>query len=147
MKTPIKGRRRRGFALMLVMIEVALIAGLWGIAHRQLVATMRFLAAMNQQAQAAGLRQADGFKPLARALSLLETGDPTYQGQPVDVFTCNVTVLTGSGPAYFTVTYQKQAQVAGSDGETWAVSSTRHQVSDGEMAGWNANLMPSSFAN
>jgi hypothetical protein len=130
---------------MLVLLEVALIAALWGIAHRQLVSTMRFLTAMNQQGQSQSTQNVDGYKPLARALSLLETGDPKYQGQPVNPFTCNVTILTSSGPAYFTIVYLKGTDVSGSSNETWTVTSSQQfPTSLSEAATWDT--MPPTFA-
>ena len=129
---------------MLVILEVALIAALWGIAHRQLVGTMRFLTTMNQQARASTSQDADGYKPLARALSLLETGDPPDGGS--GVYTCNTTILTNSGPAYFLITYQKQPPSPGSSNESWTVTSTQQALGSSDMAGWNSNLMPSTFA-
>jgi hypothetical protein len=133
---------------MLVMLEMALIAALWGIAHRQLVGTMRFLTTMNQQGQTQinSSQNADAYKPLAQALSLLETGDP-----PSNPFVCNATILTSSGPAYFLVTFYQPTDGGSSSGtsnnESWTVTSTQQTVASSDLANWNSNLMPSTFSN
>jgi hypothetical protein len=133
---------------MLVILEVALMAALWGIAFRQLATTSRMLDYLNQQGQTqlASSQTVDGYKPLARALSLLETGEPPDGG--TGVYTCNATILTSSGPAYFLITYQKQTDDPGgsnSSNESWTVTSVQQfPTSSSEAANWDT--MPSTFA-
>ena len=136
---------------MLVMLEMGLIAALWGVAHRQLVGTTRFLTTLNLQGQTQinSSRDVDAYKPLARALSLLETGDPPDGGS--GFYSCNVTILTLSGAAYFLVTFQKQPADTGPSGssnnETWTVTSIQRDVDGPGLADWNSNLMPPTFSN
>ena len=132
---------------MLVMLEVGLIAALWGIAHRQLTSTMRFLTQFGASGQAPGqtapVAGNDSLKPLARALSLLETGDPPDGGS--GVYTCNATLLVASGPAYFTITYLKAPGGSPASGETWSVSSTQQAPDPSQAATWDT--MPPTFGN
>jgi hypothetical protein len=132
---------------MLVILEVALIASLWGIAFRQLAATARMLDYLDQQGQTQldPTQDVDGYKPLARALSLLETGEPPDGGS--GVYTCNATILTSSGPAYFLITYQKQdGQASGTSNESWTVTSVQQfPTSSAQAAAWDT--MPATFAS
>ncbi len=137
--------RRRGYALMLVMLEVALIAALWGIAHRQLTSTMRFLTQFSPVQVSPSLN--DAYKPLARALSLLETGDPPVphvDGQQ-RYYACNATILTANGPAYFTVTYVESPGGSSSAGTTWTVTSAQQYPTGAAAATWDT--MPSTFGD
>jgi hypothetical protein len=133
MKTPL--RRRRGFALMLVVVQMTLLIALWGVAYRQLAAAMRLIAAMPGMSPTVS----DGYKPLALALAALETGDPPASGQ---TYAC--TILTPTGPAYFLVTFLSSTgdpNLAGTQNEKWSVSS--QQVDLAGSASWPA--LPSSF--
>ena len=138
--------RRRGHALMLVMLQMALIAALWGIAYRQLTATTRFLSQFTQS-QTTSSSNNDGYRPLARALSLLETGDPPGVGPHVDgqqrYYTCNATILTATGPAYFTISYAEQPGGSSAAGYTWIVTSTQSQTTPSDPSTWDN--MPSTF--
>jgi hypothetical protein len=131
---------------MLVMLEVALMAALWGIAFRQLTATTRMLDYLNQQGQTqlGSSQVVDGYKPLARALSLLETGEPPDGG--TGVYTCNATILNASGPAYFLITYQKSTDESNSSNETWTVTSVQQFPSSASQAA-NWDTMPATFAS
>jgi hypothetical protein len=141
-----KKKHRSGFALMLVILEVALMAALWGIAFRQLSSTMRMLDYLNQQGQPqlGSSQNVDGYKPLARALSLLETGEPPDGG--TGFYTCNATILTSSGPAYFLIVYQKVEDGSSSSNESWTVTSTQqYPSSSAQAASWDN--MPATFAS
>jgi hypothetical protein len=131
---------------MVVMLEAALMAALWGIAFRQLASTTRMLDFLNQQGQTqlASSQNVDGYKPLARALSLLETGEPPDGG--TGVYVCNATVLTSSGPAYFLITYQKQDGSSGSSNEGWTVTSVQQFPTSSQQAA-NWDTMPATFAS
>ena len=133
MKIPLK--RRRGFALMLVVVQMTLLVALWGVAYRQLGAAMRLISAMPGGSPAVS----DGYKPLALALAALETGDPPASGQ-----TYSCTILTPNGPAYFLVTFLSSTDSPNPDqsqNEKWTVSSK--QGDQGGANGWPA--LPSSF--
>jgi hypothetical protein len=133
MNTPSK--RRRGFALMLVVVQMTLLISLWGVAYRQLGAAMRLLKAMNGTTPAVS----DGYKPLALALAALETGDPPSSGQ---TYSCSI--LTPTGPAYFLVTFLMPTDKPNPDAsgnETWTVST--QQVDQSGSSGWPT--LPSSF--
>jgi hypothetical protein len=133
---------------MLVMLEVGLMAALWGIAFRQLATTTRMLDYLNQQGQTqlGSTQNVDGYKPLARALSLLVTGEPPDGG--TGVYTCNATILTSAGPAYFLITYQKSTDHPGgssASNESWTVTSTQQfPTSPAQATSWDT--MPATFA-
>jgi hypothetical protein len=133
MKIPLK--RRRGFALMLVVVQMTLLIALWGVAYRQLGATMRLIAAMPGGTPTVS----DGYKSLALALALLETGDPPANGQ---TYSCSI--LTPSGPTYFLITFLSTTDNPNPDNsqnEKWTVSS--QQADQGGAGSWPA--LPSSF--
>jgi hypothetical protein len=135
MKIPLNSRRRRGFALMLVVVQMTLLIALWGVAYRQLGSTMRLIAAMPGTNPAVS----DGYKPMALALALLETGDPPANGQ---TYSCSI--LTPSGPTYFLVTFLSTSDNPNPDNsrnEKWTVSS--QQIAQGDAGGWPT--LPSSF--
>ena len=128
---------------MLVILEMALIAALWGIAFRQLAATSRALDYLNQSnpTQLGTNQTIDAYKPLARALSLLETGDPPDGGS--GVYVCNTTIMTTSGPTYFLITYQRQDGTG--NNEVWTVTASQAFPDPSEAPGWDN--MPSTFAS
>jgi hypothetical protein len=133
MKIPLK--RRRGFALMLVIVQMTLLIALWGVAYRQLGATMRLIAAMPGNTPSTS----NGYKPLALALALLQTGDPPANGQ---TYACSI--LTPNGPAYFLVTFLSSTDNPNPDqsqNERWTVSS--QQVVQTGLTGWPT--LPNSF--
>jgi hypothetical protein len=128
-------RRRRGFALMLVVVQMTLLVAIWGVAYRQLGAAMRLISAMPGSSPAVG----DGFKPLALAITLLETGDPPSSGL---TYTCSL--LTAGGPEYFLITFTSSSDGSNPDAssnEKWTVSS--QQVSESGLGSYSP--LPASF--
>ena len=136
MKVKTPHRRRRGYALMVVIVQVTLLASLWGVAYRQVVSTIRFIEFLEPGGQDA--TQYD-LKPLTRALILLETGDP-----PADVYSCGITIPRyNKSPLFFVVTFTKDDSSGGGSqgGNQWTVNS--HSVPD--LNSWNLPTMPYSF--
>ncbi len=130
-------RRRRGFALMLVVMEMLLLLALWGVAYRQLASAMRLVAVLSKS-QPSGTPQLS-FKPVVRGLILLETGDP-----PGDAYVCGVVIQDTDGPHYFQVSFTPAngSGSTNSDGSTqWTVHSIQVQQSD--LSGYPT--MPYSF--
>ena len=119
---------------MLVVVQMTLLMALWGVAYRQLGAAMRLIAAMPGGAPAVG----DGFKPVALAVALLETGDP------ISGTTYSCTILTTSGPAYYLIAFKSSTDGANPDqsaNEKWTVTTT--QVDQAGASGWPT--LPTSF--
>jgi hypothetical protein len=130
--------RRRGFALMLVVMEMLLLLALWGVAYRQLASAMRLVNVL-AKTQPSGTPQLAN-KPVARALILLETGDP-----PGDAYVCGVAIQGTGGPAYFLVSFTPAegslSPGAPSGSKQWTVHSIQVQQSD--LTGYPT--MPYSF--
>ena len=128
-------RRPRGYALMLVVVQMTILIALWGVAYRQLAATMRLLSSL----PGGTIQVDDGYKPLALALALLETGAPAN-----DVESYTTKIITSNGPAYFLVTFLKSDEASNPDhsaNENWTVSS--RQIDRSELGNWGP--LPGSF--
>jgi len=89
-------RSRNGYALMLVLVTVALALSFYSLAHRQVAAALR------AETLSVSLEHRDegGLHALAQAITLLETGDP-----PSTPYVCKTTITTTSGPREYAVTY------------------------------------------
>ena len=114
-------RRRRGFALVMVAVQLTLLLSTWGLANRQLGGLMRVEDALQDRARC----DAGSLAALARALALLETGLP-----PEDDYRCRVALDAGEYDIEFT---------KGNDG-TWTVSTS-------PASGTAPATMPETFAS
>lgn len=65
-------QRRRGFALVLVMVQMALLMAFWSIANRQTGQLLQLQTALNQRDR----RDQGSLTALATGIGLLETGTP-----------------------------------------------------------------------
>ena len=96
----IDGRRnkspRRGYAMVLVLVFLALMLSLHAVVVRNLGAGLRIEKVRVLQQQ----RDEGSMEALARAVSLLETGLP-----PTDPYVCETIVSMSGGDRAFTVTY------------------------------------------
>jgi hypothetical protein len=137
MKIPLK--QRRGFALMLVVVQMTLLIALWGVAYRQLASAMLVITAMSNANVANANVVSDGYKPLALALAALETGDPPANGQ-----TYSFTLSTSTNTFYFLITFISTSDPAlvNPENEEWLVTSTQ-QAAQGDLTGYTP--LPNSF--
>ena len=115
---------RSGYAMMLVLVFIVLFLALLGVAYRQTAAALRIESVRSLQIQ----RDEGSIHALARALALLETGNP-----PSDPYVCGVTITTSTGPHSFTVTFTSEGS------NHWSV----HSAPTPPNA--NPQPMPSSF--
>jgi hypothetical protein len=87
MKRASTRQRRRGFALVLVMVQMALLMAFWSIANRQTGQLLQLQTALAQRER----RDQGSLTALATGIGLLETGTPSsspYSG------------TTGTSPSY-----------------------------------------------
>lgn len=119
------GTSRRGYAMVTVLVFMALLLSIYGVAYRQIAAALRIETARTL------LRQRDeGSLPaLARGLALLETGLP-----PQDPYICAVSIDTSTGLRSFTVTFASET------GANWSVHAAPTQPLE------NPDPMPATFA-
>ena len=116
---------RRGFAMVLVLVFIALLLTFYSVAYRHVAAALRVETARSLL----GERDAGAVHALARGLALLETGLP-----PSDPYVCEATIGTPPDEVSFTVTFT-------SPGEgLWSVHAAPTQWPD------NPPPMPASFA-
>jgi hypothetical protein len=87
---------RRGYAMLMALVFIALLLSLYSVAYRDLGAALRIETVRTLQRQ----RDEGSLQALARGLTLLETGLP-----PQDPYVCAVTLDTSSGERSFTVTF------------------------------------------
>ena len=87
---------RRGYAMLLVLVFIALMLSMYSVAYRHVAATLRIETARTLQRQ----RDEGSLHALARGVALLETGLP-----PSDPYLGAVTLNTSMGERSFTVTY------------------------------------------
>ena len=116
---------RRGYAMVLVLVFIALILSLYGVSYRYVAAALRIETARTLQQQ----RDEGSVRALAKGLALLETGLP-----PSDPYICAVTLYTSAGLRSFTVTFTSEAE------EIWSVSAAPTLPSE------DPQRMPDSFA-
>jgi len=110
MKIPSRQQRRRGYALLVVIMQVMLMTALWGVAFRQLSSAIRLIQSQNNFTQSTD----PGLKALTRGLILLETGSPP------DGYTCIVAIPGQNTPFYIQVKYSLDPS-AGGQGTGWKV--------------------------
>ena len=97
---------RKGYAMVFVLVFIALILSLHSVAHRHISAALRLEGARTLRRQ----RDAGPTHALAKGLELLETGLP-----PRKQYVCATTIDTSQGPRSFTITYELQ------HGGNWSV--------------------------
>ena len=123
---------RRGYAMVMVLVFMALLLSIYGVAYREVAATLRIETARVL------LRQRDeGSLPaLARGLALLETGP-----LPQDPYVCSVSIDTPTGPphwsrvtCWFTVTFASEMGT-----NNWSVHVAPTELQENP-------LMPATFA-
>ena len=94
-----KKPRRNGYAMVLVLVFLALVLSFYSLSQRQMAAMLRMeTVRMLQRERDEGCIQA-----LGRGLDLLETGSP-----PASPYVCGVTIETSTGPRPFTVTFAQE---------------------------------------
>ncbi len=97
---------RRGYAMVLVLVFIALMLSIYSVAYRHVAAALRIEHARTLQRQ----RDEGSVEALGRGLALLETGLP-----PSDPYVCGTTVSTSTGARAFTVSFAAEAA------NTWSV--------------------------
>ena len=119
------GTPRRGYAMVMALVFIALLLSIYSVAYRQVGAALRIETARIL------LRQRDegSVQALARGLALLETGLP-----PQNPYTCAVTFDTSTGERSFTVTFSSAVA------NNWSVHAAPTQPPE------NPEPMPASFA-
>ncbi len=119
------GTPRRGYAMVMALVFIALLLSIYSVAYRQVGAALRIETARTL------LRQRDegSVQALARGLALLETGLP-----PQNPYACAVTIDTSTGERSFTVTFSSEAA------NNWSVHAAPTQPPE------NPEPMPASFA-
>lgn len=90
---------RHGYAMVLVLVFLALMLSIYGVAYRHVAAALRIEKARTLLTQ----RNEGSIEALARGLTLLETGFP-----PSDPYVCAVSIDTTAGTRSFTVTYASE---------------------------------------
>ncbi len=118
MRTPAS---RRGYAMVMAMLFIALLLSIYGVAYRQIGAALRIETARTLQRQ----RDEGSVQALARGLALLETGLP-----PLDPYVCAVSI----GGRSFTVTFSSET------GTNWSVHAAQTQPPA------SPDPMPASFS-
>ena len=119
------GTPRRGYAMVLVLVFIALLLSIYSVAYRDVAAALRIETVRTLRQQ----RDEGSVEALARGLTLLETGLP-----PQDPYVCEVTIDTSTGERSFTVTFISTA------GNNWSVHAAPTQPLE------NPDPMPASFA-
>ena len=118
---------RRGYAMVLVLVFIALVLSLFGVSRRHIAAALRVEKGRTCQDD----RDQGSLCALARALALLETGLP-----PSDPYVCAVTIQTPEGERSFTVRFTAESE---EDGQ-WSVRAAPTLPTETPVA------MPESFA-
>jgi hypothetical protein len=111
--------------MVMVVVFIALVFSLFGVAHRQMASALRIEAARTLQTD----RDTGSIEAVARGLSLLETGLP-----PSDPYVCEATIGSAPDQRWYTVTFQTEGP-----GE-WSVHAAPTQWPDAPEP------MPPSFA-
>jgi len=119
------GTPKRGYAMVMALVFIALLLSIYSVAYRQVAAALRIETARTLQRQ----RDEGSLQALARGLTLLETGLP-----PEDPYVCAVTIGTSTGERSFTVTFTSEAE------GRWCVHAAPTQPPD------SPEPMPVSFA-
>jgi len=119
-----RNARRRGYALMAVLMFSMLFMLLLGVASRHVASVMRIATVRAGQTD----RDQGSTLALAMALKRLESGLPTSGSS------YSVAVTTASGPHTYTVVYEQQADT------TWDVTARP------KLATENPSPLPDTFA-
>ena len=90
---------RNGFAMLMVLVFVALLMTTATVTQRHLASSLRVERAREQ----ARIRDEGSLHALAEAVDLLETGLP-----PSSPYVASLTLTTSLGPQVYTITYQDQ---------------------------------------
>ena len=97
---------RRGYAMLMVMVTLALLLSMYAVGYRHVTAALRGETATAVQKQ----RDEGSVHALARGLALLETGPP-----PSDPYVGAVTLDTARGLRSITLTFTSESE------NTWRV--------------------------
>jgi hypothetical protein len=116
---------RRGYAMVMALMFIALLLSIYSVAYRQVGAALRIETTRILQQQ----RDDGSIHAVARGLALLETGLP-----PEDPYVCAVSIDTSTGERSFTVTFASETE------STWSV----HAAPTGPLE--NPDPMPATFA-
>ncbi len=108
--------RRRGFALIMVLVTLALILAIWLLAQDHLGAALRQETLHASRAE----RDQGRLLALARGVRLLETGEPS-----TNPYSCQVSLSTPRGNVIYKVTYEtSQIDYSTTSPTTWTVTAT-----------------------
>lgn len=116
---------RRGYAMVLVLVFIALLLTFYSVAYRNVAAALRVETARSLQQQ----RDEGVIHALARAVALLETGSP-----PTDPYVCEATIGVPPDERHFTVTFATEGV------NLWSVQAAPTEWPD------SPEPMPPSFA-
>jgi hypothetical protein len=119
------GTPKRGYAMVMALVFIALMLCVYSVAYRQVAAALRLETARTLQRQ----RDEGSVEALARGLALLETGLP-----PQDPYVCAVAIGTSRGERSFTLTFASEGE------HSWSVHVLPTQPPD------SPEPMPVSFA-
>ena len=92
---------RRGYAMMLVLVFIALVFSFYSLSHRYLAAALRVETVRTLTKQ----RDEGSVHALAAGLARLETGLP-----PSDPYICAVSIDTSTGLRSFVVTFTSEEE-------------------------------------
>lgn len=116
---------RRGYAMVLVMIFIALMLCMYSVAYRHVAAALRVETARILLTE----RDEGSVHALARGVALLETGLP-----PSDPYVCAMIIGTSPNDRSFTVTFASEGA------DSWSVSAAPTEWPDEPQA------IPQTFA-
>jgi len=116
---------RRGYAMVLVLVFIALLLTFYSVAYRHVAAALRVETVRTLERQ----RDEGSVHAVARGLTLLETGLP-----PSNPYVCGATIGTPPDERSYTVTFTSEVE------GVWSVHATPTQ--------WphDPQPMPTSFA-
>jgi hypothetical protein len=120
-----KAAERRGYALVIVLLFIAILLSLSSMLYRQLGAALRIESVRSAQVA----RDEGSLRALARGLALLQTGTP-----PSSPYKCGLMIETSAGPRDYTVTFSAD------DDTNWSINAVPTQQND------IVDPMPNTFA-
>ena len=91
--------RRRGYAMVVVLVFLALMLSMLAVSQRRLGSVLR-VESRFVEAEARGNRE----QAMGNALDVLWTGSP-----PTDPYFCSTIVQTSAGPKSYTITFAKDS--------------------------------------
>ncbi len=92
---------RRGYAMMLVLVFIALVLSFFSLSYRHLATALRVETTRTLTKQ----RDEGSIHALAAGLARLETGLPPSNPNP---YTCRISIETSTGLCSFTVTFTRE---------------------------------------